>query len=88
MDNSQVIVVRADSGITSFDDLADKVVMAQADSAALSVLNDDLPELTSTFRELRSIPDYNTAFLELEMGSVDAVAIDLPVATYQINSHS
>ncbi len=36
MDNSQVIVVRSDSGIASLADLEGKVVMAQADSAALT----------------------------------------------------
>lgn len=88
MDNSQVFVVLADSGITTFADLKDKVVMAQADSAAYAALEGDMPELVATFRELRTIPEYNTAFLELDQGSVDAVAIDLPVAVYQMSAHS
>lgn len=88
MDNSQVFVVLADSGITSWADLADKVVMAQADSAAYTALVEEEPELVETFKELRTIPEYNTAFLELEQGSVDAIAIDLPVAVYQMSAHS
>ena len=39
--NGQVIVVRADSGITSVDDLAGKAVITQVDSAALDVLEGD-----------------------------------------------
>lgn len=88
MDNSQVMVVLADSGIKTFADLAGKIVMAQSNSAALSALNDEHPDLVATFAELRTIGEYNSAFLELDQGSVDAVAIDLPVATYQISTHS
>ena len=93
MDNSQVIVVRADSGITTFADLADKVVMAQAASTAYLTLTDpEAPEniqaLLASFKELRTIPEYNSAFLELEQGTVDAVAVDMPVAVFQINSRA
>jgi ABC-type amino acid transport substrate-binding protein len=90
MDNSQVIVVKASSGIKTFADLAGKVVMAQADSAALHLLESDGDQasLAATFKELRSIPDYNTSFMELDQGSVDAVAIDQPVAEYQIATRS
>lgn len=86
MDNSQVIIVRADSGIKTLDDLADKTVMAQADSAALHLLEagGDQEELAKTFKGLQSVADYNSAFMELESGMVDAVAMDLPVAQFQI----
>ena len=30
------------------------------------------------------IPDYNTGFMELESGAADAVAMDIVVASYQI----
>jgi ABC-type amino acid transport substrate-binding protein len=85
MDNSQVFVVRADAGISTFADLSGKIVMAQADSAALHAL-EEMTDLTGTFSQLMTTPDYNTAFMELEQGSVDAVAVDLPVANYQISS--
>lgn len=86
MDNSQVIVVRSDSGIKSLDDLADKTVMAQADSAALHLLEagGKQEKLASTFKNLQTVADYNSAFMELESGAVDAVAMDLPVAKFQI----
>jgi len=88
MDNTQVFVVLADSGIKTFADLEGKVVMAQSNSAAYYALADDMPELVDTFKELRTIPEYNTAFLELDQGTVDAVAIDRPVAIYQMSAHS
>ncbi len=83
MDNSQVFVVAADSGITSFADLAGKIVEVQADSSAEAALKDN-EELAGTFGTLQTTPDYNTAFMDLEMGAVDAIAMDVIVAGYQI----
>ena len=82
--NEQVLVVKADSGITSEDDLAGKVVITQIDSAALDVLEGDKEDLTATFQNLDTISDYNNAFMQLEAGTVDAVACDLSIAAYQI----
>lgn len=82
--NAQVVVVRADSGIESFEDLAGKTVITQVDSAAEEVLNSDMADLTTTFASLETIGDYNTAFMQLESGAVDAVACDLSIAQYQM----
>ena len=82
--NAQVVVVRADSGIESFEDLAGKTVITQVDSAAEEVLNGDMVDLTATFASLETIGDYNTAFMQLESGAVDAVACDLSIAQYQM----
>lgn len=85
LDNSQVFVVRADSGIESVEDLAGKTVDVQTDSSAQAALEDN-QELSSTFGNLQVIADYNTGFMELESGVVDAVAMDIVVASYQIES--
>lgn len=82
--NEQVLVVRADSGIEDAAGLADKVVITQIDSAALDVLEGDQVELANTFRQLDTISDYNNAFMQLEAGTVDAVACDLSIAAYQM----
>lgn len=86
VDNSQVIVVKADSGITSLSDLAGKTVGVQAASAALDVLTDEEGQkaLGDSFGKLQEFGDYNTAFAELMAGSVDAIAMDIGVAMYQI----
>ena len=85
LNNEQVIVVKADSGIESLDDLAGKAVVVQAASAALDALNsEDNQELTASFGSLTENPDYNTAFMNLESGAADAVAIDIGVANYQL----
>ena len=85
--NGQVVVVRADSGIASLDDLAGKTVITQVDSAALDVLKGDQAELAATFASLDTIGEYNTAFMQLESGAVDAVACDLSIAEYQMSAN-
>ena len=88
VDNSQVIVVSADAGINQLSDLNGKVVGVQAASAALAVLQDEEQQkaLADTFGKLQEFADYNTAFAELEAGSVNAIAMDIGVAQYQIDS--
>lgn len=86
VDNSQVIVVAKDSGIAKLTDLEGKKVGVQAASAALDVLNDAQADLSATFAELNEFADYNTAFTELQAGALDALAIDVGVAKYQIKS--
>ena len=83
MANQQVFVVANDSDINSQADLAGKIVEVQADSSAEAALK-EAPELTATFKELLTTADYNTAFMDLEMGAVDAIAMDVIVAGYQI----
>ena len=86
--NEQVVVVKADSGIASHQDLAGKTVMTQVDSAALDVLQNEeeggQAALAATFKDLQTIGDYNNAFMQLESGMVDAVACDLSIASFQM----
>ena len=42
-------------------------------------------ELKASLAEYVELPDYNSGFMELRQGSVDAIAADLGVATYQIS---
>lgn len=83
VDNSQVVIVKKDSGIKKLTDLKGKEVLAQADSSALKVLQGDQKELAATFN-LTEIPEYNTAFMNLEAGAADAVAMDVGVAKFQM----
>lgn len=92
VDNSQVIVVAANSGIQSKADLAGKIVAVQKDSSALAALNDEENKeniaLRDSFEKLIEYADYNTAFMDLEQGAVNAVAIDIGVAQYQISQRA
>ncbi len=91
VDNSIVFVVLSDSDIQTKDDLAGKVVVTQADSSALAALtseedNEENLALSASFASLEQVADYNTAFMELESGVVDAIAVDIGVAQYQLTS--
>ena len=90
VDNSQVIVVAENSGIEQLGDLAGKTVGVQAASAALDLLQSEdeggQKALADTFGSLNEFADYNTAFTELQAGALDALAIDVGVAKYQLNS--
>ena len=89
LNNAQVIVVKNDSDIKKLSDLSDKIVAVQSDSSALAAFTGaDATEeniaLEKKFKELQQLPDYNTAFLNLESGSVDAICMDSGVAGYEI----
>lgn len=83
MKNDQVFVVKSDSSIDSIEDLAGKTVEVQTDSSAEAALKEN-NELANTFGKLQTVADYNTGFMDLEMGGVDAIAMDSVVANYQI----
>lgn len=83
MNNEQVFVVLADSDLQMVSDLTGKVVAVQVDSSAEAALKDD-PGLVAKFGTLQTVPDYNTALQDLQMGAVDAVAMDSIVAGFQI----
>ena len=84
MNNSNVVVVAADSDIQSLADLAGKSVVVQTDSGAQSILEGEQADLTATFASLDTIGEYNTAFMMLEQGTYDAIAVDEPVAMFNI----
>ncbi len=84
VDNSQVFVVKSDSGINAPADLAGKNVGVQKDSSALAALEGDSADLAATFKDLIQYAEYNTGFMDLEAGAIDAIAIDIGVANYQI----
>lgn len=91
VDNSQVVIVKSDSGITKLSDLAGKIVAVQSDSSALAALTseDAEPEnleLAASFADLQQVGDYNSAFMNLESGAVNAIAMDIGVANYEIES--
>lgn len=90
VDNSQVFVVKKDAGITTKADLAGKSVGVQKDSSALAALEDEENkenlDLAASFKDLTQYSDYNMGFMDLESGAIDALAIDIGVANYQIAS--
>ena len=84
INNTQVFAVNKNIGIKKAADLAGKNVLVQADSSALAALQDeentDIKALADSFGSLTQVPDYESALMELEAGSADAVAMDEGVA--------
>ena len=83
VDNSQVVIV-TDNSIKALADLEGKNVGVQKDSSALAALESDSSTLASTFANLTQYGDYNTAFMDLEQGVLDAICIDIGVANYLV----
>ena len=91
VDNSQVVIVKKGSGIQKLADLKGKILVVQADSSALAALTggDATKEnkaIRKSLKELQQVADYNSAFMNLESGMVDAIAMDIGVASYQLSA--
>jgi polar amino acid transport system substrate-binding protein len=86
IDNSQVVLVRAASPVRRLADLSGRVVGVQTGTPVEKALTGKTPSaaavaaLGRTFRRLVVAPNYNQAVQELEMGAVEAVALDVGVA--------
>ena len=86
-DNTQVLVVKADSGFTSSKDLAGKIVAVQLGTSGESLLNGDLKDLADTFDSILTCDSFLKCFTELQGGAVDAVFVDMPVAASYVAKH-
>ncbi len=80
-DSTQVLLVKEDSGYASSADLSGKVVAVQLGTSGESLLNGDLADLAATFENVITCDSFLKCFTELDGGAVDAVFVDLPVAT-------
>ena len=82
--NAQVCVVKKDSALNTLADLRGKTVGVQAGSSAQDAISD-----TEGFEEsLKTVVEFKdnlTALMDLEIGGVDAVVMDLLVANDNIN---
>ncbi|NLM00592.1 MAG: amino acid ABC transporter substrate-binding protein [Treponema sp.] len=81
--NSQVVIVRNDSGITTLADLAGKTISLQAGSSASEAVNSN-SEFKSSLKKIVEFKDNLTAIMDLEARGVDAVVMDEVVAAYII----
>ena len=87
MKNNQIILVKADSAYQSLADLAGKVIGVQKDSSAEDGLNaEENTEFRESLGEIVAIGDYSQAILEIENGTIDAIAIDEVVAKFYLNN--
>ena len=87
-DNTQVLVVKEDSGFKASADLAGKVVAVQLGTSGEALLEGDLAELAGTFGSILTCDSFLKCFTELEGGAVDAVFVDMPVAASYCAKHA
>ena len=80
--NTQVLLVKEDSGIAGSADLAGKIVSVQLGTSGESLLAEggELESLAATFAELSTTDSFIKCFADLDGNAVDAVFVDLPVA--------
>ena len=86
-DNTQVLLVKADSGIKSSADLAGKDVAVQLGTSGDELLNNDLADLAATFNSIVTCDSFLKCFTELDGNAVDAVFVDYPVAVAYESEH-
>ena len=86
-DNTQVLVVKADSGVTASAELAGKLVAVQLGTSGEALLNGDLADLAASFGGVVTCDSFLKCFTELSGNSVDAVFVDYPVATSYVGEH-
>lgn len=85
LDNAQVVIVRGDSGIKTLADLAGKTIGLQAGSSAAEAVNG----AESFKKSLKNIVEFKenlTALMDLEIGGVDGVVMDMVVGNYSIKT--
>ena len=83
LNNDQVLVVRADSGISSLADMKGKTVGIQSGSSAQEAV-DDNAAFAASISKLIMFKDNITALNDLDIGGVDGVVMDSVVANYSI----
>lgn len=84
LDNDQVVVTMADSGIKSLADLAGKTVAAQTDSTAVEAI-DAHPDIAATFASRPTFDTNDMAIMDMESGRSDAVVADKVLLEYVVS---
>ncbi len=79
VDNAQVAVVRNNTAYQTLADLAGKSIGLQAGSTAADAVANN-PSFAASVKEVVEVKDNLTALMDLEIGGVEAVVLDLFVA--------
>ncbi len=83
LNNEQVLVVRKNGSVKSYDDLTGRVVGYQSGSSAQDAIEGNSP-FKYMIGDLVPFKENITALNDLKVGGVDAVAMDSIVANYSI----
>lgn len=81
LNNTQVIVVKADSPVQTLADLAGKTLAVQAGSSGVDALSAN-QSFADTLGDVLEFDDFMMAMMDLDGGGCDCVLIDVIVAGY------
>ena len=84
VNNAQVVVVKSDSPYTTLASLAKKNIGLQAGSSASEAL-DNSPEFKASVKSVVEFKENLTGLMDLEIGGIDGLILDLLVANDNIN---
>ena len=89
-DNTQVLLVKEDSGFKASADLAGKAVAVQLGTSGEKLIqaDGDLADLGKSFGSIVTCDSFLKCFTELDGGAVDAVFVDMPVAKSYAAEHA
>jgi polar amino acid transport system substrate-binding protein len=82
--NAQVVVVKQSSPVQTLKDLTGKTSGTQAGSSSVEAI-DEAPEFKASLKEVIEYKYFLTALMDLDVGGVDSIVIDLVVANDNIN---
>jgi len=77
--NAQVVLVKGNSPVLTLADLTGKTVGTQEGSSSVDAI-DENPDFKASLKEVIGYPDFLMALMDLDVGGIDAVVIDLIVA--------
>ena len=84
MSNNQIIIVNVNSPIKTKADLKGKVVGVQSQSSGEEKIKKENAD--KGFKELKTYPQYDQAFMDLGIGRLDAIVVDEAYAKYIKNT--
>ncbi|MDY3973809.1 MAG: amino acid ABC transporter substrate-binding protein [Veillonella caviae] len=82
---TQIIIVRNDSDIKTKEDLKGKVVATQQGSHVEPLVEAD--RMTYGFKDVKTYSDFINAFMDLELGRVDALVVADDVGKYNMTKN-
>lgn len=84
LSNNQIIIVNVNSPIKTKADLKGKVVGVQSQSSGEEKIKKENAD--KGFKELKTYPQYDQAFMDLGIGRLDAIVVDEAYAKYIKNT--
>lgn len=83
MANKQIVVVNGDSKVSSLKDLSGKIVAAQLESSSSEAI-DSKDGFKESLNDIKYYPTNTEAFMDLQIGRVDALVVDEILGRYYI----